>query len=86
VLKRLARETGGAAYFPFRSSEAASICARIAREIRDQYTLGYVPSAAAPPGSYRRIRVTASAAGKGKLTVRSRAGYYRVAAPKKDVR
>lgn len=75
VLRNLARTTGGEAYFPGRLDEVVSICARIARDIRNQYTIGYVPVNAAPPGAYRRIRVEAAAGGYGKLSVRTRAGY-----------
>ncbi|MFN0103776.1 MAG: VWA domain-containing protein [Bryobacteraceae bacterium] len=76
VLKRLARTTGGEAYFPRQLSEVVEICERIAREIRTQYTIGYVSASAAPPGVYRHIRVAAPTAAHGKLVVRTRAGYY----------
>ena len=48
VLKRLARATGGEAFLPGQLSEVVAICERIARDIRHQYTIGYVPS---QPGS-----------------------------------
>ena len=41
VLRRLAQETGGEAFFPLQLSETVQICERIARDIRDQYTIGY---------------------------------------------
>jgi len=41
VLRRLAKESGGEAFFPTRLSETVEICRRIARDIRDQYTIGY---------------------------------------------
>lgn len=75
VLRRLARATGGEAFFPGESSDVVSICERIAREIRTQYTIGYISGSEAPPGTYRSIRVVAGAAGGGKLSVRARAGY-----------
>ncbi len=43
VLKRLAQATGGEAFFPDQLSEVVAICERIARDIRHQYTIGYVP-------------------------------------------
>ena len=43
VLRRLAKETGGEAFFPKSSKEISSICEGIARDIRNQYTLTYVP-------------------------------------------
>jgi len=75
VLRRFARETGGEAFFPESSSEIASICEGIARDIRNQYTLTYVPKIAPQDGKYRTIEVKASAPGRGRLSVRTRAGY-----------
>ena len=75
VLRRLARASGGEAFFPGQLSEVTAICERIAHDIRNQYTLGYVSSNAAQPGAYRAIRVVARATGMGKLSVRTRSGY-----------
>lgn len=75
VLQRLAGVTGGEAFFPRQLSEVMAICERIARDIRNQYTIGYVPSKAARPGVFRTVRVTAHAAGKSRLSVRTRSGY-----------
>jgi Ca-activated chloride channel family protein len=75
VLRRLAETTGGEAFFPGQLNEVVAICERIARDIRQQYTLGYVASSPAKPGDWRAVRVVAHAAGKGKLSVRTRAGY-----------
>ena len=75
VLKRLSKETGGEAFFPESSKEAISICEEIARDIRSQYTLAYVPRIAAEDGSYRTVEVKASMHGRGRLSVRTRPGY-----------
>ena len=75
VLSRLARATGGEAFFPREHGEVVAICEGIAREIRNQYTVGYVSSNAARPGAWRSIRLTAAAPGHGKLVVRTRTGY-----------
>ena len=75
VLSRLARATGGDAFFPRKNSEVVAICADIARDIRNQYTIGYVSTNAAKPGGYRSIRLTAAAPGHDKLLVRTRSGY-----------
>ncbi|MGD0363814.1 MAG: VWA domain-containing protein [Bryobacteraceae bacterium] len=75
VLKRLAQATGGEAFLPKQLSEVAPICERIARDIRHQYTLGYVPANLTRDGAYRTIRVVAQAQGHTKLSVRTRAGY-----------
>ena len=75
VLKRFAKETGGEAFFPESSRDITSICEEIARDIRNQYTLTYVPANASQDGRYRTIEVRAGAPGRGRLSVRTRAGY-----------
>jgi Ca-activated chloride channel homolog len=77
VLRRLAAVTGGEAYFPQEHKDVIAICERIARDIRNQYTLGYLSTSAARPDAYLSIRVVAAAAGHGKLIVRTRSGYSR---------
>lgn len=75
VLKQLAKATGGEAYFPESVSEVSSIAEQIASDIRRQYTIGYVPASLAADGNYRAVRVKVTAAGNGRLHVRTRAGY-----------
>ncbi len=75
VLKRLAQATGGEAFFPGEVGEVVAICERIARDIRHQYTIGYVPLNQSHDGAYRAIRVVARAKGHDRLSVRTRAGY-----------
>ena len=75
VLQRLARTTGGEVYLPGQTGEVVAICERIARDIRHQYTIGYVPINPSRDGSYRAIRVLARAKGRDGLQVRTRTGY-----------
>jgi Ca-activated chloride channel family protein len=75
VLRRFARATGGEAFFPEQLSEVVTICERIARDIRNQYTIGFVSNSPAPPGTVRVLRVAARAAGKSNLSVRTRSSY-----------
>lgn len=75
VLKRLARETGGEAFLPESLSEVVPICEQIARDIRNQYTIAYIPTKRKLDGTYRAIRVKAEAPHRGRLFVRTRAGY-----------
>jgi Ca-activated chloride channel family protein len=77
VLRRLARETGGEAFFPDQPRAVPEICEQIARDIRNQYTIGYVSTNAQRDGAYRTIRVSAQAPARGKLLVRTRSGYIR---------
>lgn len=74
VLSRLARESGGEAFFPNQLDKTVQICERIARDIRDQYTIGYV-STKNKDGAYHKVRLAARPDGGEKLSVRTRAGY-----------
>jgi VWFA-related protein len=76
ALERLAYETGGVAYFPKNLSQVDAITREIARDIRNQYTIGYKPAKPQGDGSFRSVRVTAKAHGFSKLEVRTRSGYY----------
>ncbi|HVO80168.1 MAG TPA: VWA domain-containing protein [Terriglobales bacterium] len=76
ALQTMAERTGGIAFLPKTSDEVDQISRTIAHDIRNQYTLGYKPSTPKNVGGYRTIRVEAKAAGHGKLTVRTRSGYY----------
>jgi Ca-activated chloride channel family protein len=75
VLKQLAKDTGGDVFLPQSLKEAVPICERIARDIRNQYTISYVPANRKQDGTYRVIEVKASAPGHKNLPVRSRTGY-----------
>ncbi len=79
VLRNIARSSGGEAFLPDSPARVVPICERIAVDIRQQYTLGYVPPDAKPDDTYHAIRVTATGPHGGKLLVRARQGY--VAAP-----
>ena len=86
ALTRLARATGGEAFFPGQLDQVVEICESIARDIRNQYTIGYVPTNTARDGAYRSIRVVARAKEHGKLSVRTRSGYIAAGGPKPDSR
>jgi Ca-activated chloride channel homolog len=76
VLKRLAKATGGEAFLPKSLMEVVPICERIARDIRNQYTLAYVPTNQRQDGLFRSIQVKARPSSGRRLMVRTRAGYY----------
>ena len=75
LLRRIARVSGGEAYFPKLLSEVAGISVQIANDIRARYTIGYVPVHASERGSLRKITVTAAAPNGHKLIVHTRTGY-----------
>ncbi|HEY1648397.1 MAG TPA: VWA domain-containing protein [Terracidiphilus sp.] len=79
ALEMLSAETGGMAFFPKSVEEIDQIAAEVARDIRTQYTLGYRSSKPTSVPGFRRVEVTAEAKGMGKLTVRTRTGYFPVA-------
>jgi Ca-activated chloride channel homolog len=77
VLKELTEATGGIAFFPKDLSEVTPVCEEIARDIRNQYTIGYYPSNSAKDGTFRRVEVKVFPPGSmGKVDVRTRTGYY----------
>jgi VWFA-related protein len=73
VLRRLASETGGEAFFPFEASEISADFREIARELRSQYSLGYVSSNTARDGSFRTISLDTTDKG---YHVRAKSGYF----------
>jgi VWFA-related protein len=75
ALERLAKETGGLAFFPSTLDTVTEISNRIAVDLRQQYTLGYVPANKEGDHGFRRVQVKVSAAGRGRLHVRTRTGY-----------
>ena len=82
VLKRLSRSSGGEFFSPASITEVTSICSQIARDIRNQYTLGYRSSNPAQDGTFRALKVIVNAPGSSKFHVRTREGY--VAAKESD--
>jgi Ca-activated chloride channel family protein len=75
LLRRLARVTGGTAYFPDTDREVVESLDRIAGNIRRGYLIGYVPSNGAHDGTYRHVKVLVRVPGKRDLRVQSRDGY-----------
>jgi Ca-activated chloride channel homolog len=73
TLLRLAEQTGGRVFFPFEASDLASNFQEIARELRSQYSIGYVSTNQAKDGTFRTIQIDTNTKG---LRVRARAGYY----------
>jgi VWFA-related protein len=76
ALQTLSDDTGGLAYFPRSLAEVNEIASEVARDIRNQYTVGYRSTRSASLGGYRVVHVEAIAPRHGKLTVRTRRGYY----------
>jgi len=60
LIKKLASETGGRAFFPESISELPSIANEIIRDLRTQYVISYNPTNKEQDGAYRAIKVTVS--------------------------
>jgi len=58
LIKKLATETGGRAFFPQSLSELPQIANDIVRDLRTQYVLTYNPTNKLRDGTYRAIRVS----------------------------
>ncbi|WP_183810812.1 VWA domain-containing protein [Tunturibacter empetritectus] len=76
VLETLAEQTGGAAYFPKSVKDVDAIAAEVAQDIRTQYTISYHSTKSPTLGGYREVHVEAKSKNFGRLSVRTRTGYY----------
>jgi Ca-activated chloride channel homolog len=73
VLKQLAQETGGRAYFVLTAAELPKIYEQISEELANQYSLAYQSKNPMRNGAWRRVVVRTTKPG---LTARTRLGYY----------
>lgn len=73
VLKKLAEDTGGQWFFPSEIQELDSVYGRIAKELKNQYNIGYVSNNTKRDGSWRRVVVQTD---RDSLIVRTKLGYY----------
>jgi VWFA-related protein len=76
ALEIMAQHTGGIAFFPKTLDEVDEISRTVARDIRNQYTIGYKPTNPRGAGGFRMVRVEAKAKGHSKMMVRTKSGYY----------
>jgi VWFA-related protein len=73
VLERLSNATGGEMFQVSKKMSVDDIYAKIAEQLRNQYSLGYVPDRAEPGAGFHKIALTT----KNKdLVVQAREGYY----------
>jgi hypothetical protein len=71
-LEKLAAKSGGRLYRADTLGLLPDVFARIAGELRTQYSLGYYPTNAAHDGQYRKLKVVLS---RKAVTLRTRPGY-----------
>src|ERR1700730_13320123 len=82
ALEDIAKSSGGLAFFPENVDDVRSICENVAHDIRSQYTLAYYPSNTKRDGTFRTVQVEIiPPRGRGKLTARTRNGYYAPGSP-----
>jgi Ca-activated chloride channel homolog len=76
ALEMLSNETGGISFFPKNLDQVDEIAGEVAKDIREQYTIGYHSTKPASQGGFRTVHVEAKAKGYNKLIVRTKTGYY----------
>jgi len=76
ALQIMSERTGGIAFFPQTLDEVDAISRSVAHDIRTQYTIGYKPTTPKNQGGYRQVKVDARSRSYGKLSVRTKSGYY----------
>jgi Ca-activated chloride channel family protein len=72
VLRQLAQQTGGRAFFPGHVNDLTDVYTQIAEELSSQYTVGYTPKNTRRDGTWRRLVVRVN---KPDAVVRTKQGY-----------
>ncbi len=73
LLKRLAAETGGKAFFPAREIELRPVHEQVASDVQLRYLLSYTPKNQKVDGTWRQVTVTTT---DPTWVVRTRPGYF----------
>jgi VWFA-related protein len=73
VLRTLAQETGGRAFFPVKIDDLNGVYSQIADELASQYTLGYTSKNLRRDGAWRRLVVQTT---RPSITPRTKRGYF----------
>lgn len=74
LMQRLAEETGGRAFYPFKIEDVVRAFKSIQDELRSQYALSYKPADFNADGHYRRIEIRPRT--DKNLVIRARKGYF----------
>ena len=72
-LRTLAEVTGGEAFFPTVLKDLDATYERVLKEIRAQYTVGYLSTNTRTDGSWRKVEIKVTRPG---LKIRTRRGYF----------
>ena len=73
IMRTLAQETGGRAFFPGRIEDLTGVYGQIADELASQYTLGYTSGNPRRDGAWRRVLIQLT---RPNITPRTKRGYY----------
>jgi VWFA-related protein len=73
ILRSLAQDTGGRAFFPMKIDDLGGVYAEIADELASRYTLGYTSTNPKRDGAWRRLVVQVS---RPSNRARTKNGYY----------
>src|SRR5688572_17674713 len=73
VLRQLAQETGGRAFFAQKIEDLKDVYAQIADELSSQYSMGYASKNPKRDGTFRRLVVQVN---RPNTTARTKRGYY----------
>ena len=73
VLRQLAQDTGGRAFFPDNVDDLAGIYEQISDELSSQYSVGYVSANPLRNGQWRRILVRVN---RDQIAARTKQGYF----------
>jgi Ca-activated chloride channel family protein len=73
VMRQLAQETGGRAFFPAKIEDLNGVYTQIADELASQYTIGYTSKNPRNDGAFRRIVVQVA---RPNVAARTKKGYF----------
>jgi Ca-activated chloride channel family protein len=73
LLRNIARQMGGRAFFPIREEQLPNVHATVAADAFRRYLLSYTPKNQEADGTFRAIRLVTREAG---YTIRTREGYF----------
>ena len=73
IMRQLAQETGGRAFFPVKIEDLNGVYTQVADELASQYTLGYTSKNSRNDGAFRRVVVQVA---RPSATPRTKRGYY----------
>jgi Ca-activated chloride channel family protein len=79
LLRQLAAETGGKAYFPWREDELKNAYDFLATDAQNRYLLAYTPSDQTSDGTWRAVKVETTR--PDDLVIQAKPGYYAAKPP-----